>query len=87
MWYYGRKKTIYGQLFKEAELTVKAGHLRSIKTKTNWYWKPEEIPQNLLVSTQTLVHPCIYISVVIDVANIPSSVVNRNQARRSIPRR
>ena len=71
--------TIYRQVFKSCELAVTSVYIRSIKTITNWYYKPENNQQILNVSTCTVVRPCLDVAVVSDVVYTAISVYNRNQ--------
>ena len=57
-----------------------------MKAKTNWYWKPKNHQHVVIVSTPTIVHPCLDVSLVKDVARIPRSFYNISQAREALPR-
>ena len=47
--------------------------MNSIKAINNWYWEPKKSQHIVIVSTHTIFNPCLDISVVIDVADIPRS--------------
>ena len=64
-------KTIYGEDFKPGEHTVKDAYLNSMKHNTNCYWEPENNQHVALVSTQTMLLPCLDLLVVTDVEYIP----------------
>ena len=67
----------YGKVFKAGELAVKYEYLISMKSNTNGYWKPEKYQQILIVSKIEIVHTCLNVSVVTDVADISGSHFSR----------
>ena len=40
--------TTYWQVFKSGELDIKVSYIKSMKTKMDWYWEPEDNPQIII---------------------------------------
>ena len=73
------------QVFKSGGLTVRAAYLRSIKYNTNSYLEPENNQSVLILSTLTIEHTCLDVSVVTYMSDIPRSYLNGNQSTIAIP--
>ena len=56
-------QTTYGQVSKSGELVVKSQYLSIIKTKTDLYFQQNRMNQSVIISTRTIVHPFIKVSV------------------------
>ena len=69
----------YGKLFISVRIPFKTTHLRSMKYNNNWYGEPENNTHIVILSTRTIINLCLYVSVVTYVADIPRSVLSRNQ--------
>ena len=52
-----------------------------MKVIINWHWGPEYNQYIIAMSTNTIAHTCIYVSVVSHVANISRSFSNMNKLR------
>ena len=44
-----------------------------MNSKTNWYWQHHGTNQSVLISTSTIVRPCLDLSVINNGADIPKS--------------
>ena len=59
-------KTKFSKVFKGCELAATYSNIRSIKSKTNWYWEPKNNQHIVILSTHTIVYPVMDVSVVLD---------------------
>ena len=75
--------TIYGQIITSGELVVKAQYLCSMQVDTNWYWNQHPQQHSITVSTRTILHPRLEFNAVTDFHDIPKSVCNRTQAKKT----
>ena len=78
--------TIDGQIITAGELVVKAQYLCSMQVDTNWYCNQQPIHHVITVPTRTILHPQLEVNAVTDFHEIPTSVCNRTQAKKSISR-
>ena len=65
------------QVSKAGELVVKSEYLSIMKAKTNWYWKQNSNKENFILSTRTIVHPCLDVSIIKDSTDTPGSICNK----------
>ena len=79
-------QTTYGKVSKAGELAVKEEYLSIMKAKTNSYWQQNGMKQSVMISTRTIVHPCLDNSDLNNYAYITSSVCNKKQARQAVHR-
>ena len=71
--------TIDGKVISAGELVVKAQYLCSMQENTNWYWKQQPLQHNIMVTTCTILHPCLGIITIRYVQDIPNNDCNRIQ--------
>ena len=57
-----------------------------MKAKTNWYWQQHGKNKSFIISTRTIVHPCLEVSVIKNVADITRIIWNKKQARQAVQR-
>ena len=57
-----------------------------MQEEANWYWEQKNKQQVIIVTTRTIVHPCLYVVAVKDVQVITRSVCSRNQSKKSLQR-
>ena len=50
-----------------------------MKSNTNLHWETDNNLKIIFLYTCTILHPCAYVSIIIDVTDIPRSVCNNNQ--------
>ena len=55
-----------------------------MKATTNWYWKQNQNEHIVIILTRTIVTPVLDVSLIKNIADIPRSVVNKNQSRQDI---
>ena len=55
-----------------------------MEENSKWYWKEQSLQQNIIVSTCTILHPCLDVFIITDVQDIPKTVCNSIQERKSI---
>ena len=55
-----------------------------MKAKTNCYCQQNKNIQIVIISTRTIVHPCLDVSARKNVADIPRSIHNKNKAQKVI---
>ena len=77
---------IDGKMISSGELVVKAQYICSMQENTNWYWEKQSLQQNIMVPTRTILHPCIDVVRIKYVHDIPKTVCNRIQSKKSIQR-
>ena len=63
------------------EIVFRTHYLSCMQENKYWYWKQEHIQQFIIVTTKTIVHPCLDFVGVKDVHDIPRSVCNINQEK------
>ena len=73
--------TIYGQVISSGELAVKAQYLCYTKENTTWYWKQQPLQYNIIFITRIILHPCLDVTTIRYVQDIPNNVCNRIQAK------
>ena len=54
--------------------------------KCNWYLKQQSMQHTIIVPTRTIIHPCLDVFRITDVQDIPKTICNRIQAKKSIQR-
>ena len=74
---------IEGQIISAGELVVKSQYICSVQENTNWCWKQQSLQHNIIVTTCTILHPCLDVIIITDVQDIPNTVCNSNQAKKS----
>ena len=76
--------TIDLQIITAGELVVTARYICSMQVDTTWYWN--QYPQHHLITVPTLTipHPQLEVNEVTYIHDIPKSVCNRTQAKKSI---
>ena len=67
-------KTFDRQCIKAGQLIVKAEYLGLIKTSKNWYWQQLENKESITISPRTIFHPCLDVSNIKYVADVPRSL-------------
>ena len=55
-----------------------------MKANKNWYWKQLGTKESVIIVTRTIVHPCLDVSTIKDVADTPRSLCNKKQARKAV---
>ena len=75
-------QTTYGQVSNAGKLLVKSEYLSLMKSKTNWYWKEHGTNQSVIISTRTIVSPCLEVSFIKNSAYITSIIRNKNNHYR-----
>ena len=70
---------IYGQVISDGELVVKEKYLCSMQEDSNWYWKHQSLQQTIIVTTHTIIHPCLDVVIIRYVQDIPKNIFNRIQ--------
>ena len=55
-----------------------------MKSKNNFYWQQHGTNQSVVISTHTIVIPCLDVSVINNVADINRSICNENQALQAV---
>ena len=58
-----------------------------MQENTNWYCKQQPLQQTIIVSTRTILHPCLEVITIIDVQYIPRKICGKNKAKKAIQRR
>ena len=71
-----KKITTDRQVSKEGELLVRSEHPIITKEK-NWYWKQNTNKHNVTIPTFTIVHTCIYVSVIKGLEYTPGSIFSK----------
>ena len=64
-------KTVNKQVIKVGELILKAEYVIIMKSSKTWYWQQLETKDSVVVATHTIVHPCLDVSTIKYVADIP----------------
>ena len=77
---------IDGHIITAGELVVKAQYICSMQVDTNWYWNQQPQQHVITVPTRTILHPQLEVNTVIYFHDIPKSVCNSKQAKKSISR-
>ena len=57
-----------------------------MQENSNWYWKQQSLQHNIIVSTRTIIHPCIDVARITYVQDIPKTVSNRIEGKKAIHR-
>ena len=70
--------TCNGVIVSAGELVVKAQYIRFMQKKTNWHWEQKGQQKVIIVTTRTIVIPCIDFVVVKYVHNITKNIYNIN---------
>ena len=69
--------TIYGQIISADELVVKEKYIFSMQENSNWYWKQQQLQQNIIVTIRIILHLCLDVVRTIDVKGTPKLVCNK----------
>ena len=77
---------INGHIISAGELVVKSQYICSIQENTDWCWKQQSLQQNIIVPTRTILHQFLDVVRITDVQDIPETVCNRIQGKKSIQR-
>ena len=73
-------------IISSGELVIKTQYIICIQENTNLYWCKKNQQQYTIVTTQTIVHPCIDVVAVKYVHYIPISSCNINQPKKALQR-
>ena len=73
-----------GQIISAGKLVLKTRYLSCMQENTNWYWRQKDQQQVIIFSTQTILHPCLYVVAVKYVHDIPKIIFNRNHRRQDL---
>ena len=73
-------------MIKSGEHILKSEYLTIMKTNTNCYWQQLENKKSIIITTHTIVHTCIDVSTIEDVADILRMLCNKKQARKDVQR-
>ena len=76
--------TIDGQIITAGKLVVKAQYLCFIQEITNWFWDQHPQHQVITVLTCAIIHLRLDVTAITYFHDIPKSVCNRTQAKKSI---
>ena len=57
-----------------------------MKASTNWYWQKLGTKEGFIITTRTVVHPCLDVSTIKYVAYIPRRLCNKKQSRKYVKR-
>ena len=79
-------KIVDKQVIMAGELIVKSEYLSIMKANTNWYWQQIRTEESVIIVTHTIVHPCLDMSNIKDVADTPISLCDKEPARKAIQR-
>ena len=66
-------KTTYSKVINADALSLKPDYPSIMKGK-NWYWQKNVNEQSIIITTRTTDHPCLGVSVIKNVAYIPSII-------------
>ena len=80
------EQTIDGKLSKAGGLVVKSEYLSIMKRQTNWYWQQHRTNQSVIISTRTIVHQYLEVSVIKNVTDIPRGIFNKKQPHQAVQR-
>ena len=78
--------TMDKQVIKAGEIIVKPEFLIIMKNYTKWYWQQFGTQESIIIENCTIFHPCLDMSSIKDVAEIPISSCNKKKARKSVKR-
>ena len=76
--------TIDGKIITAGELVVKAQYICSMQVNTNCYWYQHLQHHVITVPTRTIINIRLEVNSITYIHDIPKSVCNRTQAKRSI---
>ena len=68
------------------DLFLKHNIFFSMQVNTNWCWDQHPQHHVITVPTRTIVHPLLEVNYVLDFHEVPKSVCNRTQGKKSISR-
>ena len=74
------------KIITAGELVVKAKYICSMQVDTNGIWYQHPQHQLITVLKHTILHPGLDVTAITDMNDIPKSVCNRTQAKKSTPR-
>ena len=57
-----------------------------MQENTNWYWKQKTLEHAIMVTTLTIIHPCIDVITIRYVQDIPKKLFSRNKGKKAIQR-
>ena len=80
------KTTIDGQIIIASELVVKSQYICSVQEITNWFWDQHPQQHVIIVPTCTILHQLLDVIAITNIHDIPKSVCNRTQAKKTISR-
>ena len=55
-----------------------------MKANKYWYWKKLGTKESVIIETRTTVHPCLYVSTIKYVTDIPRSLCNKKQTHKAV---
>ena len=55
-----------------------------MKAKINWYYQQNGTKNSVTISIQNIVHPCVEVSTIKNVADIPRSIRNNKKVRQAV---
>ena len=79
-------KNIDGQVISAGKLVAKTQYLCSRQENTNRYSKQQSFQHNIIVSTFTILHPCLDVVRITDVQYTPKNIYNMIQSKKFIQR-
>ena len=57
-----------------------------MQENNNWYWKQQSLQHNIIFTTRTIINPCVDVVIITDVQDIPKTVCNIIQLKKSMQR-
>ena len=76
--------TVDGQVISASEIFSNAQYIFSIQGNSNRYCKKQPLQHTIIFPTRTVLHPCLYVIIIIYEQDIPNNLFSRNQAIKSI---
>ena len=70
-------KIVNKQVMNSGYIIVNAVYLIMIKSNTNWYWEEHVNKYSVIISTSNIVHQCLNVATIKEVADIPCSLCNK----------
>ena len=77
---------IYGKILSAGKSVFKAQYICSMQEDSNWYRKQQSLKHNIIVTTPTILHPCLDVIRLTYVQETPKTICNRIQAKKPIQR-
>ena len=78
--------TIDVKIVTSGKLVVKSQYLCYIHVNTNWYWYQHLQHHDIIVTTRTILHQKLEVNAMTYIRDIPKSVCNSTQAKKSVLR-